>query len=45
MSQITKDIPDPALLIISLEVFQTGVILLHAHPQGVHGNCVKFHQY
>ena len=37
------------LLIISLELFQTGVIFLHAHPQIVYTfiycNCVKFHHY
>jgi len=32
---------------ISLEIFRTGIFLLHAHPQVqvVNCNCVKFHQY
>jgi len=32
--QITKGYPRPALLIISLDIFWTGIILLHAHLQG-----------
>jgi len=29
---------------ISLDTVWTGIILLHAHPQAVYYNCVKFHQ-
>ena len=35
----------PPLLIISLEIFHTGIILLHVHSQGIYCNCVKFHNY
>jgi len=31
MSNITKDAPRPTLLIISLETFQTGIIIFHTH--------------
>jgi len=37
MSQITKGY-NPAQLIISLEIFQTRIILLHAHPQIIYYN-------
>ena len=35
----------PPLLIISLEIFQIGMILLHVHSQSIYCNCVKFHNY
>ena len=35
----------PALQIISLEIVQTGIILLHSYPQVIYYKCVKFHQY
>ena len=31
-----------APLIISLEIFLTGIILLHAHPHGIYYNCLWF---
>ena len=33
------------LLIISLEIVQTGIILLNAHPWVIYCICVKLHQY
>jgi len=45
VSQITTGYPCPTLLIISLEIDRTRIISLHAHPQIVYCNCVKFHQY
>ena len=34
---------NPSLRIISLEIVQTRIILLHGYCQGIH--CVEFHQY
>ena len=45
MIQITRNTPCTALLIISLDISQTGIILLYTHPQVVYYNLVKFHQY
>ena len=44
------DTPCPAPIIISFKLsplifFQTRIIFLHAHPQVVYYNCVKYQQY
>jgi len=37
------DTPGPAQIMISLGIFLTRIIFLHAHPQGVY--TTTFHQY
>ena len=35
----------PAQIIISPDIFPSGIFFLHAHSQVFYSNCVKFHQY
>ena len=42
VSQTIKDTPWPTQLTNCLKL---GEIFLHAHPQVIYYNCVKFHQY
>ena len=39
-----KGYPRAAHIIISLDIFRTRIIFLHAYPQVVKYTCVKFHQ-
>jgi len=43
--QITKDTPHSTQIIISLDIFLTWIIFLHAHPQVLYDICVKFLLY
>jgi len=46
VSQSQRDTPSrPTSSMISLVIFQTGIILLHAHHQVIYYNCVKFRLY
>ena len=39
-----KGYPQLKQIMNSLDIFQTAIVFLHAHPQVVYYNCVKFHQ-